>query len=108
MSKRSTDNVKHHDFLQLMIDAKKQKGITESINESENKTQDSESHHSYNEKVNLISSKTKLELTDNDIVATGFIFFIAGYETTASLLSFLFYELTLNQEIQQKTHLLQA
>ena len=32
------------------------------------------------------------------------LFFLAGYETTATSISFLLYNLTLNPEIQEKLH----
>jgi cytochrome P450 len=41
-------------------------------------------------------------LTRNEIVANAILFFMAGFETTASTLSFVFYELAMNPEIQDK------
>lgn len=38
--------------------------------------------------------------TDDILVANTFIFFIAGFETTASTISYCLYELALNPEIQ--------
>lgn len=44
-----------------------------------------------------------LELfTDNILAANTFIFFIAGFETTASTISYCLYELAMNPEIQNK------
>lgn len=37
-----------------------------------------------------------------DVAANVFLFFVAGFETTASTLSYCFYELALNQDIQDK------
>ena len=46
----------------------------------------------------------KIDITDTDVLATSFLFFVAGYETTASLLSLLFYSLALDEECQQKLY----
>ncbi|KAI8421261.1 hypothetical protein MSG28_008310 [Choristoneura fumiferana] len=43
-----------------------------------------------------------LEITDNIIEAQAFIFYIAGYETSASTMAFMMYQLALNTEIQDK------
>lgn len=44
-----------------------------------------------------------LELfTDNILAANAFVFFIAGFETTASTISYVLYELAMNPEIQVK------
>ena len=42
------------------------------------------------------------EMTDQEIVAQCMIFFLAGYETTASTLSFMAHSLSLNPDIQKK------
>lgn len=51
-------------------------------------------------------SKTgkKVKLLELEIVAQSFLFLIAGYETTASTLQFIAYELAHNPEIQEKCH----
>ncbi len=90
--------MKHHDFLQLMLNA--QKKIEDE--EPEDKSLDAESHHGLEEKIELVSNKNKIDVTLNDILGTSVIFFLAGYETTASLLSFFFYSLAINPECQQK------
>ncbi|KAF7271594.1 hypothetical protein GWI33_015546 [Rhynchophorus ferrugineus] len=50
-------------------------------------------------------SKTVQEtgrITDDDIVAQCFLFFVAGYDTSASTLSYALYELAQHQDIQNK------
>ncbi|UXI22228.1 Beta-glucuronidase [Sarcoptes scabiei] len=41
-------------------------------------------------------------LSEEEIVAQSMIFFLAGYETTATTMAFCFYELAMNQDVQQK------
>ncbi|XP_001362807.1 cytochrome P450 3A4-like isoform X1 [Monodelphis domestica] len=72
--KKSTE--KHRvDFLQLMMDSQTSKN--------------SESH-------------SQKDLSDEEILAQSIVFIFAGYESTSSVLSFLFYHLATNLEIQEK------
>ncbi|KAI7693639.1 hypothetical protein SSS_06904 [Sarcoptes scabiei] len=43
-------------------------------------------------------------LSEEEIVAQSMIFFLAGYETTATTLAHCFYELAMNQDVQQKLY----
>jgi len=52
----------------------------------------------------LKAHKQNAEISEEDILATSFLFFVAGYETTASLLSHLFYCLALDEKCQQKLY----
>lgn len=62
---------------------------------------------------NLIKPKTGIEktnkwkankktLTNNEIISNAILFFIAGYDTTATTLSFISYNLAMNPECQEK------
>ncbi|XP_069108537.1 cytochrome P450 3A29-like [Argopecten irradians] len=46
----------------------------------------------------------KKTLTTDEIIGQSFLFFLAGYETTASLLSFSAYELMCNPEVQDRVY----
>lgn len=43
-----------------------------------------------------------LALTDEDITSQALLFFLAGFETSSTLLCFVSYELALNMDVQQK------
>ncbi|XP_046555165.1 cytochrome P450 3A13-like [Haliotis rubra] len=79
------------DFLQLLVDAE----ITDDKVKQENgdtaNGQVSEEH-------------TARRLTADEIVGQGILFFIAGYETTASTLNFASYNLAMNPDAQEKAY----
>ena len=56
------------------------------------------------EKNVLFSNQTAKKLTEDEIIAQGVVFFIAGYEATATTLSWAAYELALNPSIQQRLY----
>ena len=104
---RRIKNEKRNDFLQLLMDAKS------SDIKNEGGKVDAESHYADHDDENerkienqtLDNDNYKVQqLTDDEICAQAWIFFVAGYETTATTLSFSAYELALNHEIQNKLH----
>ena len=105
---RRGSNEKRNDFLQLLMDAKS------SDTKDEGGKIDAESHYvddDDDENGHKIGKHTLdndncfvQQLTDDEICAQAWIFFIAGYETTATTLSFCAYELALNHEIQNRLH----
>ncbi|XP_060755323.1 cytochrome P450 3A30-like isoform X1 [Neoarius graeffei] len=72
------DHKKRVDFMQLMIDSQK------------------------SEKDDLNDKETNKGLTDHEILSQSMIFIFAGYETSSSTLSFLFYNLATNPETMKK------
>ncbi|XP_027026676.2 cytochrome P450 3A40-like [Tachysurus fulvidraco] len=72
------NNKKRVDFMQLMIDSQK------------------------SDKNELNSKDTNKGLSDHEILSQSMIFIFAGYETSSSTLSFLFYNLSSNPETMKK------
>ena len=72
--------------------------------EQENDSINNEAIYGQSDETEVVFNKSKVEITEDDILATSFLFFVAGFETTASLLSFLFYSLALDQKCQQKLY----
>ncbi|XP_036597165.1 cytochrome P450 3A24-like [Trichosurus vulpecula] len=73
--RKKNSQIHRVDFLQLMLDSQ---------------TPNNSEMHSYK------------DLSDEEILAQSIIFILAGYETSSSVLSFLFYNLATHPEIQQK------
>lgn len=87
--------MKNNDFLQLLIDAKKR--TTDLTDVDEDIKRDIET-------IQKTLAKKSFELEEIDILASSLIFLLAGHETTASTLSYLFHELALNPECQQRLY----
>jgi len=81
-----------------MINANKKTDNEEHNEDSVN----NETLYGQSDQTESVDNKSKTKITEDDILATSFLFFIGGFETTASLLSFLFYSLAIDQECQQK------
>ncbi|XP_067687704.1 cytochrome P450 3A13-like [Haliotis asinina] len=79
------------DFLQLLVDAE----ITDDTVKQEN-------GHTANGQAS--GKHTVRRLTTDEIVGQGILFFIAGYETTASTLNFASHSLAINPGVQEKAY----
>ncbi|XP_065338077.1 uncharacterized protein LOC135938386 [Cloeon dipterum] len=86
IEKRTESGNTRKDFMQLLIQLK-EKGKLGSI--------DGESEENY-------ESAETLKLTDDDIVAQVVVFFVGGFETSSSALTFALMELARHPEVQQK------
>ncbi|XP_078662451.1 cytochrome P450 3A8-like [Branchiostoma floridae x Branchiostoma belcheri] len=84
MELRQNEGQERVDFLQLMMNAHKEH------DKEQAGTGDVKLHGH------------KQALTKDDVVANGILFFIAGYETTATTMAFTLYNLALNQDKQDK------
>jgi cytochrome P450 len=104
IKKRRDNNEKHNDFLQLLMD------VERNDNEMREESEVNEAHHVNEGEEELTADSEALKnvlekkLTENEILAQCFLFFTAGYETTATTLSFCSYELALHPEIQERLY----
>lgn len=80
---REKNNVVRNDFMQLLIQLKNKGRLEEYEKISDSKEVDE-------------------KLTMNEVAAQAFLFFLAGYETSSTTMTFCLYELAKNREIQDK------
>ncbi|XP_026749508.2 LOW QUALITY PROTEIN: cytochrome P450 6B5-like [Galleria mellonella] len=83
IQERSGKPSNRKDFMDLILELRQQKNI-------------------YSYKKTDTDKQTYLELTDSIIAAQAFVFFAAGYETSATTMSFMLYLLAKNQHVQDK------
>uniref|UniRef100_A0A2S2NDH0 Putative Cytochrome p450 n=1 Tax=Schizaphis graminum TaxID=13262 RepID=A0A2S2NDH0_SCHGA len=76
---RNTNQVRRNDFIQLLLEIKNQN----------------------NHQENTINS---IKLTEELIAAQVFVFFLAGFETSSTTLSFCLHEMAVNQDIQNRVY----
>jgi len=88
---REKNNIKRNDFMHLLIQIKN-KVIIDEDNESLKQ----------NAHGTLENNSSEEGLSINSLAAQCFIFFIAGYETSSTTMTFCLYELSLNQDIQDR------
>lgn len=103
---RKENELSHmQDMLQLMVKAEHSKNLEM---ESEDKF---DAHHVNVGEEELENEKKLLQdiigtkyLTEEEIIAQSVVFLLAGYETTASTLTYCIYELAMNPDIQQRLY----
>ncbi|KAK9499934.1 hypothetical protein O3M35_002869 [Rhynocoris fuscipes] len=83
MTYRESNNVSRNDFVQILMELKK------NDMEKQKTGQLGDDH---------------LIIDDNVIASNAFVFFIAGFETTASTLSYCLYELSIHEDIQEEAY----
>ncbi|KAK9874653.1 hypothetical protein WA026_005476 [Henosepilachna vigintioctopunctata] len=92
---REKTNFKRNDMLGLLIEARKGQQNEDNTDEvKDNSFAATEEHFAGNQGAG--------DLSDMDIAAQVFIFFLAGFDTVSSAMCFMAYELAANPEVQKK------
>ncbi|XP_070380497.1 cytochrome P450 3A16-like [Dermacentor albipictus] len=89
------------DLLQLMLNAEVEVGAPVNVH-SLTASGDADSPHQEDKPVKANDSGKKHVLTNTEIMANGFTFFIAGFETTGTALAFAAYLLAKHHDIQDR------
>ena len=84
-----------------MINAQNKKVETEEQNVGNDK---SDELFGQNDDIQYFKGKAQVNLTEDDVLATSYLFLVAGYETTSFLLTYLFYSLAMDEKCQQKLY----
>nr|ARO50431.1 cytochrome P450 [Chironomus tentans] len=98
MKIREQKGIVRHDMINLLMQAKKGKLV------HENNTEEIADGFATVEEYEMEKSSAKRKWDDLDLVAQCFIFFLAGFDTVATAMTFMAYELVANQDIQQKLY----
>ncbi|CAG2164092.1 unnamed protein product, partial [Oppiella nova] len=96
---------KYNDFIQLLVDAENHKEELHDendVNEAHHVNQGAEELEM--ERKTLSANFLNKQLTESEIMAQGYVIFAAGYETTATTLTFCSYELALNPSVQERLY----
>lgn len=83
---REKNNIHRNDFFQLLLQLKNKGRL------------DDDDNNTVDEKLNAATGK----LTFNEMAAQCFIFFLGGFETSSTTMTFTLYELATNQDVQDK------
>ncbi|XP_072169465.1 cytochrome P450 3A6-like [Diadema setosum] len=94
------DKQKRTDFLQMIIDA--QKGSEGQLEAGDDGDVHDSVFKEHGGAAPSRSLKSKVQLSDSEMIAQAITFFVAGYDTTGSLLIFSSYLLALHPDVQEK------
>lgn len=96
---REKNNVERNDFLDLLIQIKNKGKVEDESNDDFEKSCPSEKN--INGKT-VSQNSNDIHLTNELMTAQCFVFFVAGYETSSTTLSFCLYELAINKSLQKR------
>jgi cytochrome P450 family 6 len=106
MALRKTTNTDRKDFMQLLIELKEKGSVSDNDgivkSDCEVATIIIKGRTIFEPIVPFQNSS--LEFSDDDLAAQATVFFLAGFETSSSVLSFALLELAANPDVQTKAH----
>ncbi|KAJ8728449.1 hypothetical protein PYW08_016834 [Mythimna loreyi] len=97
MKDREIRRIVRPDMIHLLMEAKKGH-----LTHGDIKSNDEVAGFATVEESAVGMKKITREWTDRDLVAQAFLFLIAGFETVSSTMSFLLYELAVNNDVQER------
>ncbi|XP_075557335.1 cytochrome P450 9e2-like isoform X2 [Dermacentor variabilis] len=99
--RRNNREATRNDILQLMLNAEVEEGAAVNVH-SLTIDYDADSASEKNEAAKIGMKKKKRFLTNEEILSNGLVFFIAGFETTGTAMSFMAYLLAKHQDMQDR------
>ncbi|KAM3966423.1 cytochrome P450 9e2-like [Aphomia sociella] len=97
MRNREERNIIRPDMIHLLMEAKKGK-----LTYDEKTAQDADAGFATVEESSVGKKTINRDWSDNDLIAQAVLFFIAGFETVSSVMTFLLHEMAVNPEVQEK------
>ncbi|XP_026318086.1 cytochrome P450 9e2-like [Hyposmocoma kahamanoa] len=99
MQNRELKQIVRPDMIHLLMEARKGK-----LSHDEKSSQDANAGFATAEESFIGLKKVNKVWSDNDLCAQAILFFVAGFETVSSAISFLLYELAINPDVQEKLY----
>ncbi|XP_028160700.1 cytochrome P450 9e2-like [Ostrinia furnacalis] len=96
MLDRQQRNIIRPDMIHLLMEAKKGKLV------HDEKAQDADAGFATVEESSIGKKTINKTWTDEDLIAQAILFFVAGFETVSSAMSFALHELAVNPDVQDK------
>nr|QZP43538.1 cytochrome P450 monooxygenase CYP9A199 [Ephestia elutella] len=97
MQNREEHNIVRPDMIHLLMEAKKGK-----LEHDDQPVADGHAGFATVEESSVGKKRINRVWSDNDLISQAVLFFVAGFETVSSVMSFGLHELTVNPEIQEK------
>ncbi|XP_058447374.1 probable cytochrome P450 9f2 [Malaya genurostris] len=99
MKQRDVHGIVRNDMIQMLMEVRKG-----SLKHQEDETEQKDAGFATVQESSVGRSSHSRIWTDNELVAQSFLFFLAGFDTVSTCMTFLAYELTINQDIQQRLY----
>lgn len=99
MKEREEKNIVRHDMINILMQVRN--GNNKQNHDDGN---DNDTGFATVVESNIGKRQVNCIWSDDEIIAQCFLFFVAGFDTISTSLSFISYELAINQEIQQKLY----
>lgn len=99
MKQRETHKIMRNDMIQMLMEVRKG-----SLKYQKDELDTKDAGFATVEESNVGKSTTSRVWTENELVSQCFLFFLAGFDTVSTCMTFLAYELALNSDIQNRLH----